>query len=140
MTVQAQAPNQLPKSSRDLMNWREQYVGPEQSDANLDFWNMLRKRSVDALSTVGSMPFVFQPNSVPPIGPGGMIDPAKGPPSRSDVQQYIRPGSNFPTNPAAGIPAITPQMKTDLLGALQGLTGKPGFEQLGPLLALLGKG
>ncbi len=138
MTVQPQAPNQLPKSSRDLMNWREIYKGPEQSQENLDFWDMLRKRSVDAQSIIGEMPFVFQPNSVPPMGPQGMVDPAKGPPSRFDVQQYIRPGSNFPTS--SGFPSFTPQMQTDLLGALQGLTGKPGFEQLGPLLALLGKG
>jgi hypothetical protein len=114
------------------------YNGPEQSQENLDFWNMLRKRSVDAQSIIGEMPFVFEPNSVPPTGPQGMIDPAKGPPSRADVQQYIRPGSNFPTaSPAFN---FTPQMQTDLIGALQGLTGKPGFEQLGPLLALLGKG
>ncbi len=138
MTVQPQAPNQLPKSTRDLMNWREIYKGPEQSQENLDFWDMLRKRSVDAQSIIGEMPFVFQPNSVPPMGPQGMVDPAKGPPSRFDVQQYIRPGSNFPTS--SGFPTFTPQMKTDLLGALGGLTDKPGFEQLGPLLALLGKG
>ena len=120
------------------MNWREIYKGPEQSQENLDFWDMLRKRSVDAQSIIGEMPFVFQPNSVPPMGPQGMVDPAKGPPSRYDVQQYVRPGSNFPTS--SGFPTFTPQMQTDLLGALQGLTGKPGFEQLGPLLALLGKG
>jgi hypothetical protein len=54
------------------------------------------------------------------------------------MQQFIRPGSNFPTS----MPGFnfTPQMQTDLLGALQGLVGKPGFEQLGPLLGLLGKG
>lgn len=138
MTVQAQAPNQAPKSSRDYINWREMYAGPDQSQANLDFWDMLRGRSAQAQSIIGEMPFVFEPNSVPPMGPQGLVDPAKGPPTRSDVQQYIRPGSDFPTS--SGFPTFTPQMKTDLLGALQGLTGKPGFEQLGPLLALLGKG
>ena len=120
------------------MDWRTQYAGPEQSPENLAFWDMLRKRSVDAQSIIGEMPFVFEPNAVPPMGPQGMVDPATGPPSRFDVQQHIRPGSNFPTS--SGFPTFTPQMKTDLLGALGGLTGKPGFEQLGPLLALLGKG
>ena len=105
MTVQAQAPNQAPKSSRDYINWREMYAGPDQSQANLDFWDMLRGRSAQAQSIIGEMPFVFQPNSVPPMGPQGLVDPAKGPPTRSDVQQYIRPGSDFPTS--SGFPTFT---------------------------------
>jgi hypothetical protein len=114
------------------------YTGPEQSQENLDFWNMLRKRSVDAQSIIGEMPFVFEPNRL--VGAPTAQNPAPGGtmPSQYEVQQSIRPGSNFPTS--SGFPTFTPQMQTDLLGALQGLTGKPGFEQLGPLLALLGKG
>ena len=137
-TVPAPA-NQPRKSSADYVNWREMYKGPEQSQENLDFWDMLRKRSHAAQGLIGQMPFVFEPNRVPPMGPTGLVDPAKGTPSPYDVQQFIRPGSNFPT---AGptMPTFTPQMQTDLLGALQTLTGKPGFEQLGPLLGLLGKG
>ena len=30
---------------------------------------------------IGEMPFVFEPNRVPPMGPTGLVDPAKGPPS-----------------------------------------------------------
>jgi hypothetical protein len=85
------------------------------------------------------MPFVFEPNRVPPMGPTGLVDPAKGPPTPFDVQQFIRPGSTFP-NAGPTMPTFTPQMQTDLLAALQTLTGKPGFEQLGPLLSLLGRG
>jgi hypothetical protein len=140
MTTAPAPANQPRRSTADLVNWREIYKGPEQSQENLDFWDMLRKRSVDAQSIIGQMPFVFQPNSVPPMGPQGMVDPAKGPPSRADVQQFIRPGSTFPNNSGATFPTFTPEMKTDLLGALGGLAGKPGFEQLGPLLSLLGRG
>jgi hypothetical protein len=141
MTVQPQAPNQAPKSSRDYMQWRTMYNGPEQSQENLDFWNMLRKRSVDAQSIIGEMPFVFEPNRL--VGPPTAANPAPGGtmPSQFEVQQSIRPGSQFPSGTGAQpLPTFTPQMRTDLLGALQSLTGKPGFEQLGPLLALLGKG
>ena len=138
-TVPAPA-NQPRRSTSDLVNWREIYKGPEQSQANMDFWDMLRGRSAQGISMLGQMPFVFEPNRVPPMGPTGLVDPAKGPPTAMDVQQRIRPGSTFPATAGMTAPSFTPQMQTDLLAALQGLAGKPGFEQLGPLLALLGKG
>lgn len=138
MTTAPAPANQPRKSSADYINWRTMYNGPDQSQENLDFWDMLRKRSHAAMFNIGNMPFVFEPNAVPPMGPQGLVDPAKGPPTRADIQQYIRPGSNFPT--ASNFPTFTPQMRTDLLGALNTLTGKPGFEQLGPLLSLLGRG
>ena len=136
MTTPAETAPQARKSSADYVNWRE--TVPRMDQATIDLWDMMRKRSAAAIGIGGEMPFVFNPNRVPPMNPVGMVDPAKGAPTPFDVQQFIRPGSNFPTS----MPGFnfTPQMQTDLLGALQSLTGKPGFEQLGPLLGLLGKG
>jgi len=132
------APTELQprKSSADYANWRLTVPGMDQ--ATQDYWSMIRKRSIDAQSIIGMMPFVFEPNRL--VGPPTAQNPAPGGtmPTPFDVQQSIRPGSNFP----ASMPSFnfTPQMQTDLLGALQGLVGKPGFEQLGPVLGLLGKG
>lgn len=172
----------MSKSTADLVNWRQQYVGPEQSQENLDFWNMLRKRSIDAQSIIGLMPGVFQPNAL--VGAATAQNPAPGGtmPTKAQVAEYIRPGftgfdfssttpkggskiasasdffSNFKNasglgntvsgtgNTVSGTGTtdssftVTPQMKTDLIAALQSLVGKAGFENLGPLLALLGKG
>jgi hypothetical protein len=140
MTTLPETAPQPRKSSADFANWRE--TVPRMDQATIDFWDMLRKRSQAAIGISGEMPFTFVPNRVPPMDPRGLVDPAKGAPTGFDVQQFIRPGSNFPIqNPAsAAFPTFTPQMQTDLLTALQGLVGKPGFEQLGPLLGLLGKG
>jgi hypothetical protein len=165
----------MSKSTADLMNWRETYKGPEQSQENLDFWNMLRKRSIDAQSIIGMMPGVFEPNKL--VGEATAEHPAPGGtmPTEAQVAEFIRPGftgfdfsnttprgssniasasdffSNFKNasglgNKASGTgttsttTTFTPQMQTDLIAALQSLVGKAGWEQLGPLLALLGKG
>ena len=142
MTTFPETAPQPRKSSADFTNWRATY--PAMSEADAQFWNMMRKRSQDSLAIGGMMPFTFDPNRL--VGPPTAANPAPGGamPSPFDIQQSIRPGT--PPIPGMSLPAgmtmptFTPQMQTDLLGALQSLTSKPGFEQLSPLLALLGKG
>ena len=134
MTTLPETAPQPRKSSADYANWRETVPRMEQGDDRL-LGHDAQAQPGRARDWRGNAVCVRpQPGPRPP-----RRTPRQGAPCRAVRRATVHPARHPATPhslPAGDDSNFTPQMQTDLLGALQSLTGKPGFEQLGPLLGL----